>query len=193
MAFDRVPPSLEKMSETNRPKSETAIVGANKNVDGSGQVDEAVLRKFGGRLLIFRTTPSSFRLWPRPYVMISSFRGPVWMFYGAGQVWITHKKFREFSGWMARVSRFRNKAVLDIANQMTSDLESFVDYCNEHGIEGTLLIEAKVIEFHWTFGFDLEKENQKNEHAADVEAQFRKLSQHFVAVKQELGIACKAS
>lgn len=80
-----------------------------------------------------------------------------------------------------------------MVERLTTDLEAFIDYCNTTGVEGTLLIETRVIEFHWTFGFELEKENQKIENSNLLEEQFRKLSERFVAVREELRIECKAS
>ena len=81
------------------------------NPQGAADPDDAqvlnrVIKRFGGRHLIFRTQlGDSWRVLPKPYALVSTFRGPVWFFYGIGQVWVTHKKYREFDGWMARVPR----------------------------------------------------------------------------------------
>ena len=157
--------------------SSTQSTGANK-----------VIKRFGGRHLIFRAKQGGWWLAPRPYVLVSSFRGPIWMFYGAGQIWVTHKKIREIGGWMARVPRLNNKKVLKILDAIENELSAFINFCNEHGIEGTIVIESKVIEFHWTFGDELDKESQKKEHTSPLDQQFQTLCDRFQQVKQELGV-----
>ena len=153
--------STSQTDTSNRPGPEAATA-----------TDDRVIKRFGGRHLIFRTSPGHYRVLPHPYVLISSFRGPIWVFYGVGQLWLTHRKSREYSGWLARVPRFRPGRVVEIVEKLTTELEQFTDFCNDAGIEGTILIERRVIEFHWTFGFELEKENQKREHCSLLEEKF---------------------
>ena len=167
------------MSDSDFELEQAAENVHTQSLSSAPNATNRVIKKFGGRHLIFRTTPSKFRVLPRPYVIISSFRGPVWMFYGLGQVWLTHKKFHEFGGWMARTPRVGAKEVTAIAESLQPELESFISYCNEHGVEGTILLEKKVIEFHWTFGFELEKEKSKCENAQNLQSEFEQLSARF--------------
>ena len=153
----------------------------------AGQVNK-IIKRFGGRHLIFRTKTGGWWILPKPYILISSFRGPVWVFYGAGQIWVTHKKLREISGWMVRAPRFENKTVTQIVDKLEPEIAEFINFCNEHGIEGTLVIERRVIEFHWTFGDELDLEKHKKEQADTLESKFQSLCDDYVAVKSELGI-----
>ncbi len=144
-----------------------------------------VIKRFGGRHLIFRTKSGGWWMTPRPYVLVSSFRGPVWMFYGAGQIWITHKKLRDIGGWMARVPRIANKKILQIVDSLDSDIAKFTGFCNEHGIEGTLVIDRQAIEFHWTFGDQLQQEKLKNDNAAPLDDQFKALCDRYREAKNK--------
>jgi hypothetical protein len=147
-----------------------------------------IIKRFGGRHLIFRTKTGGWWMLPKPYVLISSFRGPVWVFYGVGQIWVTHKKLREISGWMVRVPRFVNATVTQIVDKLEPGISEFINFCNQHGIEGTLVIERKLIEFHWTFGDELDLEKHKKEHAESLESSFRTLCDQYLIVKGEMGI-----
>ena len=161
------------------------------DLEGKGALNR-IIKRFGGRHLIFRTKTGGWWMIPRPYVLVSSFRGPMWVFYGAGQIWLTHKKLREFGGWLARIPRLANKKVLGIVEALDADITTFVDYCNDHGIEGTIVIETRCIEFHWTFGDELPKEEEKNTHASPLDEQFSQLCDRFLIVKNELGIGTDA-
>lgn len=110
------------------------------------------------------------------------------MFYGVGQIWITHKKLREISGWMVRAPRLANKTITKIVDKLEPKIVEFINHCNKHGIEGTLVIERKLIEFHWTFGDELDREKHKQEHAESLDSRFQELCHNFVVVKAELGI-----
>lgn len=147
-----------------------------------------VVKKLGGRHLIFRTQLTPWKIIPRPYALISDFSGPVWFFYGLGQIWITHKKYHEYDGWTARVSRIGSDKIQQLLDQLESPISSFTHYCNEHGIEGTIVIEPGIIEFHWTFGYDLPQEKRKPEKSLTIEKQFQQLVDEFMAAKSELRI-----
>ena len=147
-----------------------------------------VVKRFGGRHLIFRTQKGTWSVRPRPYALVSTFRGPVWFFYGLGQVWVTHKKYRDFDGWMARVPRVPAPKLIRLLDKLLSPLTEFTHYCNEHGIEGTIVIEANVIEFHWTFDYSVEKESMKQTHTDILDDPFQKLADSFRQAKTELAI-----
>ena len=168
--------------------NDTAQQVANEKAElkSAGKLNR-IVKRFGGRHLIFRTKTGGWWLVPQPYVLISSFRGPMWVFYGAGQIWLTHKKLREFGGWLARVPRLASKTVTQIVERLEPELTEFTSYCNEHGIEGTLVVETKCIEFHWTFGDELPSENEKGDHVSPLDAKFQKLCDRYLEIKQELG------
>lgn len=147
-----------------------------------------IIKRFGGRHLIFRTKVGGWWFVPKPYVLISSFRGPVWIFYGMGQIWATHTKDREIEDWIVRRPRFVSKAVCRILNRMEPQLKDFIQFCNSQSIEGTLVIEKKVIEFHWTFGNEpLPKEKEKPDNSETLDSNFQDLVHEFLAAKRELG------
>ena len=156
-------------------------------MDAKGDLNK-IVKRFGGRHLIFRTKTGGWWITPTPYVLISSFRGPMWVFYGAGQIWLTHKKVREIGGWMARAPRLGSKEVTAILDKIETPIAEFTNYCNEHGIEGTLVVEKKCIEFHWTFGDELELESQKGENASPLDQKFSTLCDCFLEAKSDLGI-----
>lgn len=147
-----------------------------------------IIKRFGGRHLIFRTKVGGWWMVPKPYLLISSFRGPVWVFYGAGQIWFTHKKDREIENWFVRRPRLGSKVLSKILDRLEPQLKDFVHFCNSRSVEGTIVIERKVIEFHWTFGNEpLPKEKEKPENAGTLESNFRELVDAFLAAKEELG------
>ncbi len=132
--------------------------------------------------MIFRTKVSGWPLVPRPYLLISRFRGPVWVFYGIGQIWLTHRKLKEFDSWIVRAPRVASKRLIAIVDALENELREFIAFCNSHGIEGTIVLERNTIEFHWTFGFELNREKEKPDHAADLDSHFRKLVDSFLFV-----------
>lgn len=146
--------------------------------------DCRVIRKLGGRHLIFRAHPGPFKFLPRPGILISPFQGPVWFFYGMGQVWLTHRKSETYSGWRSRVPRVGAGKLAALVSQLRPELETFIDFCNEHGIEGTLLFESRVVEFHWVFGFELEEEKGKPEHADALYDHFVRLARRFDEIRE---------
>lgn len=167
-----------KLSSSN-PSTETG------QSDSGEQVLNRVIKRFGGRHLIFRTQLGKWKVVPRPYGLVSTFRGPVWFFYGIGQVWITHKQYHEYDGWLARVPRIWAPKITTMLDRLEPQITEFTHHCNEHGIEGTIVIEPTLLEFHWTFGYPLEKENLKTEHADMLNAQFHKLVEAFLVVSEK--------
>jgi len=158
----------------------------NDNLEGK---QSRVVKKFGGRHLIFRQKVGGWWVVPKQYLLVSSFRGPVWIFYGAGQIWFTHKKDMEVENWIVRRPRFGAKPIKDILNQILPKLCEFINFCNAQSIEGTIVIERKVLEFHWTFGnAPLEKEKKKPENAETIESIFQELVDEFLQAKKTLGI-----
>ncbi len=148
-----------------------------------------IIKRFGGRHLIFRTKLGGWWMVPKPYVLVSSFRGVVWMFYGMGQIWFTHSKDREIEDWIVRKPRLLSKAVTDILNHIEPQLKDFVGYCNSQSIEGTIVLERKMLEFHWTFGNEpLPKEKEKPENSETLDSNFNDLVTAFVAAKEDLGL-----
>ena len=147
-------------------------------------VENRVIKRFGGRHLIFRTRlETGWRILPRSYALISDFAGPIWFFYGLGQIWITHTKFRRYDCWTARVPRLGGSKLVKLLTVLEPALTEFTNHCNENGIEGTVVVEHHLIEFHWTFGYSLEKEKMKPEQADVLDFQFNKLVTAFVANK----------
>lgn len=147
-----------------------------------------VIKRFGGRHLIFRTQLQDWQWMPKPYALVSDFCGPVWFFYGLGQIWLTHRKHQVYDGWTARVSRFGGQQVVALLDELESPISEFTHFCNEHGIEGTILLDPGIIEFHWTFGYELKQEAMKPQQATLLEHQFQHLTDQFLKAKQELRI-----
>jgi hypothetical protein len=140
-----------------------------------------VVKRFGGRHLIFQACVSDKSWLPKPYALVSSFRGPYWFFYGIGQVFVTHRVLGEFEKWQARVPRSpKSAAKLEkMLMQLEPELNAFIKHCNEHGIEGTIVVEKDVLEFHWTFGHELEQEKLKDENRSPLEVKFDALVNEF--------------
>ena len=152
--------------------------------------EKRIIKRFGGRHLIFRTRiENGWRILPRSYALISDFTGPVWFFYGLGQIWITHTKFKQYDCWTARVPRLGGSKLVKLLTALEPALTEFTRHCNENGIEGTVVVEHELIEFHWTFGYSLEKEKMKPEQSDVLDSQFNKLVDAFVANKQT-GLEC---
>ncbi len=155
---------------------------------GDEKILNRIIKRFGGRHLIFRTELGSWHFFRNSYALVSTFRGPVWFFYGIGQIWVTHKKYHAFDGWMSRIPRLPAPKIVALLDKLKAELTVFTHYCNEHGIEGTIVIEAKVIEFHWTFDYSVEKEAMKKDKANILDAPFQKLVDRYLAAKAELGL-----
>lgn len=139
----------------------------------------AKFSRYGGRHLIFRAKSDERSWMPRPYLLISPFTGPVWVFYGIGQIWLTHRKRERLENWWVRAPRIRSRRLWETYEQLKPHLLSFVQFCNSEKIEGTLVLEHKVIEFHWTFGPERAWEKHKVEHCERLEAQFQRLVDAF--------------
>ncbi len=172
-------------SHSTKPSSNDDADGNGAN-DAGERVTNRVVKRFGGRHLIFRTQLGKWRLFPRPYGLVSTFRGPVWFFYGVGQVWITHRKYHAYDGWLARVPRIWAPKITSLLDRLEPQITEFTHHCNEQGIEGTIVIEPTLLEFHWTFGYPLEQEKLKQEHADLLDSQFQKLVDAFLAAKAEI-------
>jgi len=161
------------------------------NHKSSTATDNKVVKRFGGRHLIFRTNAGKKSILPKPYALVSSFRRTDWLFYGVGQVFLTHEKLGQFQNWMARVPRgAKSHANLEkLLMSMEPELNSFIDHCNEHGIEGTIIIEENVIEFHWTFGEELEEEKLKDENKSPLAKKFDDLVAAYLREKKNVFVA----
>jgi len=164
-------------------KSTSTTTAGQPSNDNQSAVNR-IIKRFGGRHLIFRTRMQpGWRILPRSYALVSDFTGPVWFFYGLGQIWITHKKFKQYDGWTARVPRVGGSKLVSLLAELEPALTEFTHHCNENGIEGTVVLEHDLIEFHWTFGYSLEKEKMKPEQSDVLDSQFKKLVDVFVTVK----------
>lgn len=148
--------------------------------------ENKVVKRFGGRHLIFRTNMGKKSILPKPYALVSSFRGSDWLFYGVGQVFLTHEKLGEFQDWIARIPRrAKSHANLEkLLMSMEPELNSFIGHCNEHGIQGTIVVEENVIEFHWTFGEELEEEKLKDENKSPLAKKFDELVAAYLREKK---------
>lgn len=169
--------------------SENTEVEVTKNPVGEGNMLNRIIKRLGGRHLIFRTEMGKLRWLPRPYALVSTFRGPVWLFYGVGQIWLTHRKYQSFDGWLSRVPRLPAPRTIELLDSLKDPLTEFTHYCNENGIEGTIVLEPKVLEFHWTFGYDLKRESQKTENTNLLDQPFQQLVDHYIECKKQLGFA----
>ena len=85
--------------------------------------------------------------------------------------------------------RIGGSKLIKLLTEMEPALTEFTRHCNENGIEGTVVVEHNLIEFHWTFGYSLEKEKMKPEQSDVLDSQFNKLVEAFVA-NQESGLEC---
>lgn len=179
--------SGETAPSTDSAKSDEVEV--KKNPLGAGEMLNRIIKRFGGRHLIFRTEMGTMRWLPRPYALISTFRGPIWLFYGVGQVWVTHRKYQKFDGWLSRVPRLPAPRTIELLDSLEEPLTTFTHYCNENGIEGTIILEPKVIEFHWTFGYDLQRESEKTENTNLLDEPFQTLVDAYLSSKEKLGFS----
>ncbi len=176
------------MNETKESESNTATESSPKENSGDEKILNRIIKRFGGRHLIFRTELGSWQFFRKPYALISPFRGPIWFFYGIGQIWVTHKKYHEFDGWMSRVPRLPAPKIVKLLDMLEEELTSITHYCNESGIEGTIVVEAKVIEFHWTFDYKVDKETEKKDKTDFLDAPFQKLVDKYLEAKATLEV-----
>ncbi len=170
----------------SQTQTESAANEVSVEDHGNEKILNRVIKRFGGRHLIFRTELGSWQFFRKPYALISTFRGPIWFFYGIGQIWVTHKKHREFDGWMSRIPRIPAPKIVQLLDMLKEELTTFTHYCNENGIEGTIIVEAKVIEFHWTFDYTVEKETEKKDKTDILDSPFQKLVDRYLVAKAEL-------
>ena len=179
----------ENSEETaTEPTNAVAISSASTATMGDDTILNRIIKRFGGRHLIFRTQLGKWHLLPHSYGLVSTFRGPIWLFYGAGQVWLTHKKYHQYDGWQARIPRIWSPKITLLLDKLQPQITEFTHHCNEQGIEGTLVIEPTILEFHWTFGYPLKQEKQKKEHTNMLDSQFQQLVDSFLAAKKELNL-----
>lgn len=164
------------MADVGEKRRQVDVPGAEP---GGSSVVNRVIRRLGGRHLIFRAQVRKGGLLPKPYGLVSTFRGPVWFFYGMGQVWLTHRKYHAYDGWLSRVPRLGGTGVTNLMDHLQPAITEFTHHCNEQGIEGTLVVEPFKIEFHWTFGYPLRQEKLKKENTDMLETQFQKLVDVF--------------
>ncbi len=177
----------ETADHSDKPKPDEPNVTETSGISSSGEhILNRIIKRFGGRHLIFRTQLGKWSLIPRPYGLVSTFRGPVWFFYGIGQVWVTHKKYRAFDGWLARVPRIWAPKIVQLLDSLDAQLTQFTHHCNEKGIEGTIILDPHTIEFHWTFAYPLKEEKLKKENADLLDAQFKQLVDAFLVAKDAL-------
>lgn len=147
--------------------------------------EKKIIRRLGGHHLIFRLKKGPWWMIPKPYVLVSSIRGPLWVFYGIGQIWITHKKVKEIKNWSVRVPRFINKRLLQLVDRLEPEIEKFIDYCETEGLTATLVIERKIIECHWTMRQKEKKEEEADGsiHQIKIDERFNLLAQKFVEMQ----------
>ncbi len=140
-----------------------------------------VIQRLGGHHLILRLKKGRWWFVPKPYVLVSSIEGPLWVFYGLGQIWLTHKKVKYIKDWSVRVPRLVSGRLLDLIDRLEPDIENFIDYCNDQGLTATLVIERKVIECHWTLRRTEKQEENKGAHRKpDINSKFNELAEKFV-------------
>ena len=151
----------------------------------SKETTNRVVKKFGGRHLVFRTHLGRKSFLPRAYALVSAFEGTELFFYGIGQLFLTHTKICEFESWFARVPRgSKSGAELErLLLRLEPELSSFIRFCNKQNIEGTIVVEKGVIEFHWTFGHELETEKVKDENKTPLSVEFEALAKAFAGLQ----------
>lgn len=136
------------MSEpTTDPAAETKHGSATSDSDA---VQKRIVTRAGGRHLVFRINEGRHWFLPRPYALISNIEGSILVFYGIGQIWVTHRKLRRINDWLVRVPRFVAKRIVRIVDGLEPDIAEFIEHIQHLDLIGTLIIERKVIEFHWT-------------------------------------------
>ena len=131
-------PSIDPPPETSRDSA------------AGEAVEKRVMTRAGGRHLVFRINEGRHWFLPRPYALISNIEGSILVFYGVGQIWITHRKLRRINDWLVRVPRFVSKKIITIVDQLEPDIAEFIEHVQHLDLIGTLVVERKVIEFHWT-------------------------------------------
>jgi hypothetical protein len=89
---------------------------------------------------------------------------------------------------MSRVPRLPAPKIVKLLDMLEEELTSFTHYCNESGIEGTIVVEAKVIEFHWTFDYKVDKETEKKDKTDFLDAPFQKLVDKYLEAKATLEV-----
>ena len=149
----------------------------------SDSVDKRVIKKAGGRHLVYRINRGRWWFLPKPYALISNIEGSILVFYGAGQIWATHKKLRRINEWMVRIPRFISKRIVKIVDDLQQNISDFIEQIDEPGVIGTLVVERKVIEFHWTVPRGQRNDEKDAELRIMIDREFDKLAKCFARLQ----------
>ncbi len=149
-----------------------------------GPVEKRIVRRAGGRHLVFRIQRPRNWLVPRPYALISNIEGPLWMFYGVGQVWITHRRIKRIRDWTLRVPRVVSHRIIELVGKLEQDIDRFISQIEDQDLIGTVLIDRRTIEFHWTVPRD-QREDSTNasKRQAVVDLHFNQLATAFAKLQ----------
>lgn len=146
---------------------------------------QRVIRKARGRHLVYRKSHGSLWFLPHPYALISNIEGSLLAFYGIGQLWATHRKLRRINDWYVRVPRFISKRIISLIDELEPHIDDFIEAVEQLGIIGTLIIERRVIEFHWTVPGGSARTTDTEAHPDSViDAHFNRLASAFEKVSQ---------
>ncbi len=165
-----------------------------KNSDGSGYtssdqslpIAKRVIQRAGGRHLVFRINKGPLWFVPKPYALISNIEGTILFFYGFGQIWVTHKKLRRIAEWFVRVPRFASKHIKRIVGELEPQIQTFIADVEKLGLIGTLVVERKVIEFHWTVPRDQRGDaDQIADRKTKIDTAFNQLAAGFAKLQLE--------
>lgn len=155
----------------------------NESQRAAETVRKKIVQRAGGRHLIFRIKNERMSLLPKPYALISNIEGSIWIFYGVGQIWITHRKLRKIRDWHVRVPRLTSKRVIEIIEKLEKDIEDFIEHVDNQGLIGTLVVERKVIEFHWTVPKAVADTQPNLDRKTVIDLQFNKLATTFAKLQ----------
>ena len=164
-------------SSPNHPEN----TAANKTVNP--EIDKHVIAKAGGRHLVYRINRGPWWFLPKPYAMISNIEGSVLFFYGVGQIWVTHKRIRRINEWWLRVPRFISKRLVGVIDTLEPQISEFIDRVDELEVIGTLLIERRVIEFHWTVPRGQRNDSNDARRKAVIDKEFNKLAKCYARLQ----------
>ena len=146
--------------------------------------EKKVSHRLMGRHLMFRLNKNRLRFWPKPYVILSSIEGPIWVFFGAGQLWLTHRRVRRINEWLLRIPRFRSPKLMKLIDRLEPDLVEFIEYCESQDIIGALFIERELIEFHWSLRKrECQDKGDRKNREVIIDPQFNRLAQRFAELQ----------
>lgn len=147
-------------------------------------VDKRVIKRVGGRHLVYRVKEGAWRWLPRPYALISNIEGLILVFYGAGQIWVTHRKRHRINEWIVRVPRFASKRMVQIVQELETPISEFIEQVNDLDLIGTLILERRAIEFHWTVPRDKLGDRQPDvDREQVINASFNQLATAFAQLQ----------